>query len=252
MTRSGACHDANHPVRERSAGNSLRLTGPRTWRGNSTATAFRRMDTRTISRSSPRSFVTTPTYPLNAPSVTRTAGSDVLERIAAAEGRMLAASEEEVESAIETVHTALAHPLLKRALAASSRPLAAPEERVGGRGGEKARTGRSTARLHAVQTVHGDRLHEVRAAPARPHSCLHRRGELRREVPVAVQPTPGVVIEGIVDLAFEEEGVWVVVDFETDHDLERGRERYENQLAWYAAAVTAATAQPSRAILLHV
>jgi ATP-dependent helicase/nuclease subunit A len=60
------------------------------------------------------------------------------------------------------------------------------------------------------------------------------------------------MIEGIIDLAFEEEGVWVVVDFKTDHDLERGRERYENQLAWYAAAVNAATALPSRAILLHV
>jgi ATP-dependent exoDNAse (exonuclease V) beta subunit len=126
------------------------------------------------------------------------AESNVLERIAVAEGRILGASEEEVASAIETAYAALAHPLLKRALAASS------------------------------------------------------RGGLRREVPVALQPTPGVVIEGIVDLAFEEDGAWVVVDFKTDHDLERGRERYENQLAWYAAAVSAATAQPSRAILLHV
>jgi ATP-dependent helicase/nuclease subunit A len=60
------------------------------------------------------------------------------------------------------------------------------------------------------------------------------------------------VARGIIDLAFEEDGAWVVIDFKTDHDLERGRERYENQLAWYAAAVSAATALPSRAILLHV
>jgi len=126
------------------------------------------------------------------------AETDVLERIALAEGRRLGASEDEVASAIETVYATLAHPILKRALAASS------------------------------------------------------RGSLRREVPVAIQPSPGVIIEGIVDLAFEEEGEWVVVDFKTDHDLERGRKRYENQLAWYATAVSTATQQPSRAILLHV
>jgi ATP-dependent exoDNAse (exonuclease V) beta subunit len=131
-------------------------------------------------------------------SVPLDAGPDVLGRIAAAEGRILGASEEEVASAIETVLAALAHPLLKRALAASA------------------------------------------------------RGTLRREVPVAIQPTPGVVIEGIVDLAFEEKDEWVVVDFKTDHDLERGRERYENQLAWYATAVSAATQQRSRAVLLLV
>jgi ATP-dependent helicase/nuclease subunit A len=126
------------------------------------------------------------------------AGEDVLTRIAEAEGRMLGASEDEVAYAIETVRSALTHPLLKRAHAAAS------------------------------------------------------RGVLRREVPVAMQPTTGVVIEGIIDLAFEEDGAWVVIDFKTDHDLERGRERYENQLGWYAAAVSAATALPSRAILLHV
>jgi ATP-dependent exoDNAse (exonuclease V) beta subunit len=79
-----------------------------------------------------------------------------------------------------------------------------------------------------------------------------RRGQLRREVPVALQPTPGMIIEGIVDLAFEEDGTWVVIDFKTDHDLERGRQRYENQVAWYAAAVQAATGFPSTPILLHV
>ena len=126
------------------------------------------------------------------------AGHDALTRIAETDGRVLGATEEEVAAAIETVRSALSHPLLKRAHAAAA------------------------------------------------------RGVLRREVPIAVHPTVGVVIEGIIDLAFEEEGSWVVVDFKTDHDLERGRERYENQLAWYAAAVNAATQLPSRAILLHV
>jgi len=126
------------------------------------------------------------------------AADDALTRIATAEGRMLGATDDVVAYAIETVRSALAHPLLKRAHAAAA------------------------------------------------------RGVLRREVPVAVQPTPGVVIEGIIDLAFEEDGAWVVVDFKTDHDLERGLQRYENQLAWYTAAVHAATALPSRGILLHV
>jgi ATP-dependent helicase/nuclease subunit A len=126
------------------------------------------------------------------------AGANVVTRIAEADGRMLGATDEEVAAAIESVQSALAHPLLRRAHAASL------------------------------------------------------RGVLRREVPVALQPTPGVVIEGIIDLAFEEDDLWIVIDFKTDHELERGRERYENQLGWYAAAVTAATAKPSFPILLHV
>lgn len=131
------------------------------------------------------------TVPLNA-------DDDVLARIAKVDGRVLGATKEEVIAAIETVRSALAHPLL--------------------------------ARAHAAAT----------------------RGGLRREVPVAVQPAAGIVIEGIVDLAFEEDASWVVIDLKTDHDLERGRERYETQLAWYAVAVAAATKLPTRPILLHV
>jgi ATP-dependent helicase/nuclease subunit A len=100
----------------------------------------------------------------------------------------------------------------------------------------------------AIETVRAALAHPLLA---RAHAA-GRRGQLRREVPVAMQPTSGMVIEGIVDLAFEEDGTWVVVDFKTDHDLERGLERYENQLGWYAAAVQAATGLPSRPILLHV
>lgn len=48
-----------------------------------------------------------------------------------------------------------------------------------------------------------------------------------------MQPTDGIAIDGIVDLVFD--GTWLVIDFKTDHDLERGRHRYENQVAWYAA-----------------
>jgi ATP-dependent exoDNAse (exonuclease V) beta subunit len=126
------------------------------------------------------------------------AGNEDLTALAHAERRMLGATDEEVASAIQTVRSALAHPLLRRA--------------------------------HAAEA----------------------RGSLRREVPIALQPSDGIVIEGVVDLAFEDRGEWVVIDFKTDHDLERGRERYETQLLWYAAAINAATHLPSRAILLHV
>jgi ATP-dependent exoDNAse (exonuclease V) beta subunit len=124
--------------------------------------------------------------------------NDLVQIASEAEGRIVAASEEEVRAATETVIAALQHPLLRRA--------------------------------HIAE----------------------KRGALRREVPVALSPQSGMVIEGIVDLAFEEQDEWIVIDFKTDHDLERGRERYENQLAWYSAAVREATNRPNHAILFHV
>src|SRR5581483_10015338 len=78
------------------------------------------------------------------------ANREVVAKTSEAEGRILAATEEEIAAATETVAAALRHPLLRRAHAAD---------------------------------IHG---------------------ALRREVPVALRPAQGIIIEGIVDLAFEE------------------------------------------------
>jgi ATP-dependent exoDNAse (exonuclease V) beta subunit len=79
-----------------------------------------------------------------------------------------------------------------------------------------------------------------------------RRGECRREVGVSVGGVDDLV-EGVVDLAFREEGGWTVVDYKTDVEIARaGMARYEAQLAAYADAVARATGEPARAVLLRV
>ena len=55
-----------------------------------------------------------------------------------------------------------------------------------------------------------------------------------------------------MDLAFLEEGGWVIVDFKTSADLTLHQGRYRAQLAWYVAAVESLTKRPARGILLGV
>jgi ATP-dependent exoDNAse (exonuclease V) beta subunit len=83
-----------------------------------------------------------------------------------------------------------------------------------------------------------------RAAAAR------TRGELRRETPVWLQLADGSLAEGVVDLAFREDGAWTVVDFKTDRDLAPHRASYESQVRIYAAAVAAATGEAAHGALL--
>jgi ATP-dependent exoDNAse (exonuclease V) beta subunit len=60
------------------------------------------------------------------------------------------------------------------------------------------------------------------------------------------------VLEGVIDLAFEESGVWHAVDFKTDAEIENSRKRYENQLRWYSFALARLNNAPVQAHLLGV
>ena len=66
----------------------------------------------------------------------------------------------------------------------------------------------------------------------------------------------GSLVEGVVDLAFREEGpagaTWTVVDFKTDVELAASPVVYEAQVAAYAKAIAAATGEPARGVLLSV
>ncbi len=80
-----------------------------------------------------------------------------------------------------------------------------------------------------------------------------RRGECRRETPVSMRTADGVLIEGVVDVAFREDGVWTVVDYKTDRDFEETDvEVYRRQVALYAEMITRATGGPAVAVLLRV
>ena len=60
------------------------------------------------------------------------------------------------------------------------------------------------------------------------------------------------MLEGTIDLAFLEGGVWTVVDFKTDADIGTKRQQYERQLQWYVYAISRVTGQPARGVLLSV
>ena len=64
---------------------------------------------------------------------------------------------------------------------------------------------------------------------------------VRRETPVTWLQKDGTLIEGVLDLAFDEAGRPTVVDFKTDHELAAGEARYRAQLQKYVDAVAAAT-----------
>ena len=82
-----------------------------------------------------------------------------------------------------------------------------------------------------------------------------RRGECRREAPVSMRTDDGVLIEGVVDVAFREQGAWTVVDYKTDRDLEEAGgaiEVYRRQVALYAQMITRATGEPVGGVLMQV
>ena len=97
----------------------------------------------------------------------------------------------------------------------------------------------------------------VEAALAHPLLDRARRAERKhREYPVMLRVTTekdgGRLMEGIIDLAFVEDDVWVIVDFKTDADVSKQRDQYSRQLQWYASALSRLTGLPARAYLLGV
>jgi ATP-dependent exoDNAse (exonuclease V) beta subunit len=90
-----------------------------------------------------------------------------------------------------------------------------------------------------------DILARARAAAA--------RGDCRRETPVTCLLADGTMVEGVVDLAFQELGQWCVVDYKTDRELAAaGEARYRRQVALYAAAIQRATGTPATGVLIRL
>ena len=139
----------------------------------------------------------------------------------------------------------LVHGLLAQAPFDASRTalndLAAVDARVLGLSDEEA----ATAAAVVERLLTHDLLVRASAADA--------RGACRRETPVTCAMPDGTMIEGVVDLAFEEAGEWTVVDYKTDRELAAsGEDRYRRQVALYASAIAQATGQPAHAVLMRV
>jgi len=126
---------------------------------------------------------------------------DGVAEAAQLQGRILGATKEEVAGAVETVHRALRHPLVRRAAVAAD------------------------------------------------------NRQCRREIPIALKLADGVMVEGVVDLAFQDQtpdSRWTIVDYKTDFEMEGKLEEYRNQVGLYALAVSRATGQLSQAVLLRI
>jgi len=106
-------------------------------------------------------------------------------------------------------------------------------------------------------------LQHPRIAAARTAEQAGRR--VWREAPVTLRIDPSTsrgagdpstttmqIVDGQVDLAYETEQGWVVVDFKTDIEIVNAQDAYKKQVALYCEAVTRATGQPATGVLLRV
>ena len=75
---------------------------------------------------------------------------------------------------------------------------------------------------------------------------------VRRESPVTWLQNDGALVEGVLDLAFDEGNTTVVVDFKTDYELAAGESRYRAQVQQYVTAVARATGRLASGVLFRV
>ena len=99
--------------------------------------------------------------------------------------------------------------------------------------------------IQIVQTVLAHPMLDRARAAAERNQC-------RREVPVTLTDSSGVLIEGVVDLVFADGDRHVLVDFKTDEQIRHGAVRYERQIGVYAAAVQKCTGKPVSAVLMRI
>jgi len=115
----------------------------------------------------------------------------------------------------------------------------------------------AAARLYARAL--GARAEEVEAAVAACQAVFSHdfwtrvqgARQVRRETPLTLV-SEGTLVEGILDLAFEDADGWTVVDFKTDLAEGEPQERYRRQVGLYVQALEQATGQPARGVLVGV
>jgi ATP-dependent exoDNAse (exonuclease V) beta subunit len=78
------------------------------------------------------------------------------------------------------------------------------------------------------------------------------QGRCRREAPITAVESDGSILEGVLDLAFEEDDGWTVVDFKIQAELSGPLSRYRRQVGAYAAVVARVTGSPATAVLLRL
>jgi len=98
----------------------------------------------------------------------------------------------------------------------------------------------------------------VRAALEHPvlRRAAAKANELRRETPVVLRLEDGTIGEGVIDLAYPDDGPdfagWTIVDFKTDREFAASSDRYISQIRLYAEAMGSLMDCPTRGVLLVV
>jgi len=122
--------------------------------------------------------------------------------------------------------------------------------------------GASDEERDAAATLASRVLRHPRIDAARAAESAGRR--VWREAPVSLRLDPSTslragagsgpprIVDGQVDLAYETDAGWVVVDFKTDIEIASAQESYKQQVALYAEAVSRATGRPATGVLLRV
>jgi len=120
------------------------------------------------------------------------------------------------------------------------------------------------AALASLAAVHGRLLgatpeeieHATKAGAAALSQPLlekvRRATRVHREYPIMLKLDEARVLEGVIDLVFESDGAWNIVDFKTDADLASNRAHYKRQLQWYSLAISRLNKMPARAYLLSL
>ncbi len=123
------------------------------------------------------------------------------------------------------------------------------------------------AAIQRLATIHGRVLsapaEEIDAASESVHTALAHpvfdgarqaahQGHCRREVPISWSDPDGALVEGVVDLAFEQAEGWTVIDFKTDEEFRGNEPAYRRQVGMYAAAIQAANGARVCALLMRV
>jgi ATP-dependent exoDNAse (exonuclease V) beta subunit len=83
-------------------------------------------------------------------------------------------------------------------------------------------------------------------------SAARQSSDVRREATIVNHLPDGRIVEGNIDLAYERNGEWQVVEFKTDETIDEQLGRYEAQAQAYVEAISAATGKPARGVILKV
>jgi ATP-dependent helicase/nuclease subunit A len=101
---------------------------------------------------------------------------------------------------------------------------------------------------------------EVEAAVEAVGACLSHpllelarsASTLHRELPLVIQTDGGMLLDAVVDLAFQNGTEWTVVDFKTDAEDPQRVAKYRKQVGWYVRALESAHQTRPTGWLLHI